>query len=87
MFALVPQPSVFLSGPAVLCGRWRGLAGRLSYGGWPRIWTVYVLAWIGVFAIGAWRAQGEMPTFVMGFPAVAARRLVDRSPAADGSTC
>ena len=44
------------------------MLAALSYGGWPRVWTLYVLAWVGVFAIGALRVQGEMPTFVMGFP-------------------
>ena len=68
MFALVPQAAVFLSGPAGYAAAGAVLLAALSYGGWPRIWTFYVLAWIGVFAIGAARAHGEMPSFAMGFP-------------------
>ena len=68
MFALVPQPMAFVSGPGAFAAAGAVTLAALSYGGWPRVWTLYVLAWIGVFAIGALRAQGEMPGFVMGFP-------------------
>ena len=68
MLALVPAPTVFVAGPGAYAAAGAVLLAALSYGGWPRVWTVYVLAWIGVFAIGALRAQGEMPAFVMGFP-------------------
>ena len=68
MLALVPNAAAFVAGPGAYAAAGAVLLGALSYGGWPRVWTVYVLAWIGVFAIGALRAQGEMPTFVMGFP-------------------
>jgi len=68
MFALVPQPAVFVSGPAVYAAGGAVLLAALSYGGWPRVWTCYVLAWIGVFAIGALRASGDIPAFAMGFP-------------------
>ena len=68
MLALVPKPTVFVAGPGAYAAAGAVLLAALSYGGWPRVWTVYVLAWTGVFAIGALRAQGEMPAFVMGFP-------------------
>ncbi|HYM46979.1 MAG TPA: PAS domain-containing protein, partial [Burkholderiaceae bacterium] len=68
MLALVPNAAAFLAGPGAYAAAGAVLLAALSYGGWPRIWTVYVLAWIGVFAIGALRAQGEMPTFVFAFP-------------------
>jgi diguanylate cyclase (GGDEF)-like protein/PAS domain S-box-containing protein len=68
MFALVPNPAIFVSGPGAFAAGGAVVLAALSYGGWPRVWTVYVLAWVGVFTIGALRAQGEMPMFVMGFP-------------------
>ena len=68
LLALVPNPAAFVSGPGAYAAAGAVLLASLSYGGWPRVWTIYVLAWIGVFAIGAWRAEGDMPTFVMGFP-------------------
>ena len=68
MLALVPKPAVFLAGPGAYAAAGGVLLAALSYGGWPRIWAVYVLCWVGIFAIGALRVQGEMPTFVMGFP-------------------
>ena len=68
MLALVPKPMAFVAGPGAYAAAGAVLLAALSYGGWPRVWTVYVLAWIGVFAIGALRAQGEMPAFLMGFP-------------------
>ncbi len=68
MLALVPKPAVFLAGPGAYAAAGAVLLAALSYGGWPRIWTFYVFAWVGVFAIGALRVQGEMPTFVGGFP-------------------
>ena len=68
MLALVPNPAAFTAGPGAYAAAGAVLLAALSYGGWPRVWTFYVLAWVGVFAIGALRVQGEMPTFVMGFP-------------------
>ena len=68
MLALVPNPAAFVAGPGAYAAAGAVLLAALSYGGWPRVWTLYVLAWVGVFAIGALRVQGEMPTFVMGFP-------------------
>jgi diguanylate cyclase (GGDEF)-like protein/PAS domain S-box-containing protein len=68
MLALVPNPAAFAAGPGAYAAAGAVLLAALSYGGWPRVWTFYVLAWVGVFAIGALRVQGEMPTFVMGFP-------------------
>ena len=68
MLAFVPKPTVFLAGPGAYAAAGAVLLAALSYGGWPRVWAVYVLAWVGVFAIGALRAQGEMPAFVLGFP-------------------
>ncbi len=68
LLALVPNAAVFVAGPGAYAAAGAVLLAALSYGGWPRVWTVYVLAWIGVFAIGALRVQGEMPAFVMGFP-------------------
>ncbi|MGZ8993296.1 MAG: diguanylate cyclase domain-containing protein [Burkholderiaceae bacterium] len=68
MLALVPRASAFVAGPGAYAAAGAVLLAALSYGGWPRVWTLYVLAWIGVFAIGALRAQGEMPTFLMVFP-------------------
>lgn len=68
LLAWVPQPAVFVAGPGVYAAAGGVLLGALSYGGWPRIWTFYVLAWVGVFAISALRAQGEAPAFAMAFP-------------------
>ena len=68
MLALVPEASAFVVGPGAFAAAGAVLLAALSYGGWPRVWTFYVLAWIGVFAIGALRAQGEMPMFLMVFP-------------------
>lgn len=68
MLAWVPDAAAFLAGPGAYAAAGAVLLGALSYGGWPRVWTVYVLAWVGVFAIGALRAPGDMPAFVMGFP-------------------
>ncbi len=68
MLGLVPNPATFVAGPGAYAAAGAVLLAALSYGGWPRVWTFYVLAWVGVFAIGALRAQGEMPTFVLGFP-------------------
>ncbi|MEP6607499.1 MAG: diguanylate cyclase [Burkholderiaceae bacterium] len=68
LFALVPQPAPFVAGPGMFAAAGAVVLAALSYGGWPRIWTFYVLGWIGVFAIGALRAQGELPAFAMGFP-------------------
>ncbi len=68
MLAFVPKPTVFLAGPGAYAAAGAVLLAALSYGGWPRVWSVYVLAWVGAFAIGALRAQGEMPAFVLGFP-------------------
>ncbi|HZA95129.1 MAG TPA: PAS domain S-box protein, partial [Burkholderiaceae bacterium] len=64
----VPNAMAFVAGPGAYAAAGAVLLAALSYGGWPRVWTVYVLAWIGVFAIGALRPQGEMPTFALGFP-------------------
>jgi diguanylate cyclase (GGDEF)-like protein/PAS domain S-box-containing protein len=68
LLAWVPQPAVFLAGPGAFAAAGAVLLAALSYGGWPRVWTFYVAAWIGVFAIGAWRAQGDMPGFALVFP-------------------
>ncbi|MEO8186603.1 MAG: PAS domain-containing protein, partial [Burkholderiaceae bacterium] len=68
LLALVPNAAMFVASPGAYAAAGAVLLGALSYGGWPRVWTVYILAWIGVFAVGALRVQGEMPAFVMGFP-------------------
>ena len=86
MLALVPNAAMFVAGPGAYAAAGAVLLAALSYGGWPRVWTVYVLAWIGVFAIGALRVQGEMPTFVHGVSAVVACGLVDWPTAADGAS-
>ncbi len=58
MLALVPNAAAFVAGPGAYAAAGAVLLGALSYGGWPRVWTFYVLAWVGVFAIGALRAPG-----------------------------
>ena len=68
MLAWVPNAAAFLAGPGAYAAAGAVLLAALSYGGWPRIWTVYVLVWVGIFAVGALRAQGDMPAFVIGFP-------------------
>lgn len=68
LLATVPQPTVFMAGAGGYAAAGAVLLAALSYGGWPRIWTFYIAAWIAVFAIGAWRAQADMPTFTLLFP-------------------
>ena len=53
MMAVVPKPAIFLAGSGGFAAAGAVLLASLSYGGWPRVWTFYVAAWVGVFAIGA----------------------------------
>src|SRR5512134_178457 len=46
MFVLVPKPAIFLGGSGAYAASGAVLFGALSYGGWPRVWTLYVAAWI-----------------------------------------
>jgi diguanylate cyclase (GGDEF)-like protein/PAS domain S-box-containing protein len=68
LLALVPKPGALLAGPTGYAAAGAVLLSALSYGGWPRVWTFYVAAWIGVAAIGAARAQGDLPGFALVFP-------------------
>ena len=67
MFTLVPKPAIFLGGSGAYAASGAVLFGALSYGGWPRVWTFYVAAWIGVFAIGLLRVPGHV-VFALAFP-------------------
>jgi diguanylate cyclase (GGDEF)-like protein/PAS domain S-box-containing protein len=68
LFALVPQPAVFMNGAGAWAAAGAVLLAALSYGGWPRVWSFYVAAWIPVFAIGALRTQADLPAFAYAFP-------------------
>jgi diguanylate cyclase (GGDEF)-like protein/PAS domain S-box-containing protein len=67
LFALVSKPAVFLTGAGAYAAGGAVLLAALSYGGWPRVWTFYVAAWVGVFAIAALRTQGDV-VFALAFP-------------------
>ncbi|HET9024771.1 MAG TPA: diguanylate cyclase [Burkholderiaceae bacterium] len=67
MFALIPKPALFLAGSGAYAASGAVLFGALSYGGWPRVWTFYVAAWIGIFAIGVLRVPGHV-VFALAFP-------------------
>ncbi|HEX5638314.1 MAG TPA: diguanylate cyclase [Burkholderiaceae bacterium] len=67
MLALVPKPAVFLAGSGGFAAVGAVLMGALSYGGWPRVWTFYVAAWVGIFCIGVIRAPGDI-VFGLAFP-------------------
>ena len=68
LLAIVPKATFFLGGSGAYAAAGAVLLAALSYGGWPRVWTFYVAAWIGMFAIGALRAQGQLPAFALAFP-------------------
>ena len=57
----------FLAGAGAFAACGAVLLGALSFGGWPRVWTLFVAAWVGIFAIGALRAPGQV-VFALAFP-------------------
>lgn len=68
LFALVPAPVKFLAGAGAFAAGGAVLLGALSFGGWPRVWTLYVAAWVGLCALGVARAPGHV-VFALAFPA------------------
>src|SRR5262245_11890126 len=68
LFALAPRPADFLAGPAGFAAAGSLLLAALGFGGWPRVWTFYVAAWVGLTAIAALRTAGSVPTFMLVFP-------------------
>jgi diguanylate cyclase (GGDEF)-like protein/PAS domain S-box-containing protein len=68
LFALVPNATAFFGGSGGYAAGAAVLLSAMSYGGWPRVWTFYVAAWIGVFMIGVGRTQGDVPGFALAFP-------------------
>lgn len=68
LLALVPNPVTFLAGPGAFAAAGAVLLAALTVGGWPRVWTFYVAAWVGVFAIAAARSSGNLTGFGLGFP-------------------
>jgi len=67
MIALVPRPAVFLGGSGAYAAAGAVLFGALSYGGWARVWSLYVLGWVGLFALGLGRVPGHL-VFALAFP-------------------
>ena len=47
LLALVPNPQHFVAGPGAFAASGAVLLAALSFGGWPRVWTFYVAAWVG----------------------------------------
>jgi PAS domain S-box-containing protein len=68
LLALVPQPVVFVAGPGAFAVCGAVLLAALSYGGWPRVWTFYVAAWVAVCALVAVRTSGSLASFAYAFP-------------------
>jgi diguanylate cyclase (GGDEF)-like protein/PAS domain S-box-containing protein len=68
LLALVPRPVAFVAGPGAFAASGAVLLAALSFGGWPRVWTFYVAAWVGVFGLVAVRTSGELTSFAFGFP-------------------
>lgn len=67
MLALVPKPAIFFGGSGAYAASGAVLFGALSYGGWPRVWTLYIAAWIAISAIGLLRVPGNV-VFALAFP-------------------
>ena len=65
---LVPRPSAYFAGPGGFAAAGAVLLAALSFGGWPRVWTFYVAAWVAVLGIVVIRTSDALPTFAYGFP-------------------
>ena len=68
LLALVPRPAVFLAGPGGFATAGAVLLAALTFGGWPRVWTFYVAAWVGLYALVAVRTSGVLTGFAFAFP-------------------
>ncbi len=68
LLLLVPQPAAFVSGPGAFAAAGALLLGALGFGGWPRVWTSYVAAWVVIFAALALRTSGTLTSFSFAFP-------------------
>jgi diguanylate cyclase (GGDEF)-like protein/PAS domain S-box-containing protein len=68
LLALVPRPAMFVAGPGAFAACGAVLLAALGFGGWPRAWTFYVAAWVGLFAMVAARTSGELTSFSFAFP-------------------
>lgn len=68
LFALVPSPAAFVAGPGAFAAAGGVLLSALSFGGWPRVWTFYIAAWVGVLAVIAARTSDTLTSFSFAFP-------------------
>jgi diguanylate cyclase (GGDEF)-like protein/PAS domain S-box-containing protein len=68
LLALVPRPVAFVAGPGAFAACGAVLLAALSFGGWPRVWTFYVAAWVAISAIVAARTSGALTSFALAFP-------------------
>jgi PAS domain S-box-containing protein len=68
LFALVPRPVAFVTGAGGFAAAGIVLLAALSFGGWPRVWTFYIAAWVGVLAVIAARTSGTLTSFAFAFP-------------------
>ena len=68
LVTLVPRPAAYFAGPGGFAAAGAVLLAALSFGGWPRVWTFYIAAWVVVLGIIALRTSGTLTTFTYGFP-------------------
>jgi diguanylate cyclase (GGDEF)-like protein/PAS domain S-box-containing protein len=68
LIAWVPRMADFLSGPAGFAAAGALMLAALGFGGWPRMWTLYVAGWVGICLIATVRSMGAMPGFMLAFP-------------------
>jgi diguanylate cyclase (GGDEF)-like protein/PAS domain S-box-containing protein len=68
LVTLVPRPAAYFSGPGGFAAAGAVLLAALSFGGWPRVWTFYIAAWVVVLGIIAVRTSDSLTSFAYGFP-------------------
>jgi hypothetical protein len=64
----VPNAPAFVAGPGGFATAGAVLLAALTFGGWPRVWTFYVAAWVAIYAGVAVRTSGALTSFAFAFP-------------------
>jgi PAS domain-containing protein len=64
----VPQPASFVAGPGAFAAGGALLLAALSFGTWPRVWSLYIAAWVVLLAAVAVRISGTLTSFAFVFP-------------------
>ncbi|HTN50677.1 MAG TPA: diguanylate cyclase [Burkholderiaceae bacterium] len=68
LLTLVPNPAGFFAGAGAFAPAGAVILAALTFGGWPRVWTFYIAAWVAISAVVAFRTSGTLSSFAFAFP-------------------